>query len=87
MALYISEAFDSIGIETRDSEVECLWVRIRGKANKGDILLGICYRPLSQEEEVDKLFYKQLEDVSGSPALALAGGFNLPDICWELNTA
>ncbi|RMC20255.1 hypothetical protein DUI87_01101 [Hirundo rustica rustica] len=62
-------------------------VRIKGKANKADILLGVCYCPPNQEEEVDNLFYKQLEDVSGSPALVLVGNFNLPDICWELNTA
>ncbi|TRZ14933.1 hypothetical protein HGM15179_012174 [Zosterops borbonicus] len=43
--------------------------------------------PPSQEEEMDNLFYKQRENVSGSPALVLVGDFNLPDICWELNTA
>ncbi|RMB98191.1 hypothetical protein DUI87_25094 [Hirundo rustica rustica] len=57
------------------------------KANKADILLGVCYRPPSQEEEVDNLFYKQLENVSGSSALVPVGDFNLPDICWELKTA
>ncbi|TRZ08490.1 hypothetical protein HGM15179_018622 [Zosterops borbonicus] len=87
VALYIREAFDAIGIETNDDGVECLWVRIKGKVNKADILLGVCYRPPNQEEEVDNLFYKQLEDASGSSALVLVGDFNLPDICWELNTA
>lgn len=85
VALYIKEAFDAIGIET--DEVECLWVRIKGKANKADILLGVCYCPPNQEEEVEILFYKQLDNVSGSSALVLVGGFNLPDICWEPNTA
>ncbi|KAF4804965.1 hypothetical protein TURU_003040 [Turdus rufiventris] len=33
--------------------------------------LGVCYSPPNQEEEVDNLFYKQLENVSGSPALVL----------------
>ncbi|RMC21672.1 hypothetical protein DUI87_02540 [Hirundo rustica rustica] len=87
MALYIKKAFDAIGIETNEDGVECLWVRIKGKANKADILLGVCFRPPNQEEEVDNLFYKQLENVSGSSALVLVGDFNLPDICWELNTA
>lgn len=59
VALYIREAFVAIGIENND-EVECLWVRIK-KANKADILLGVCYRPPIQEEEVDNLLYKQLE--------------------------
>ncbi|TRZ25108.1 hypothetical protein HGM15179_002011 [Zosterops borbonicus] len=87
MALYIKKVFDSIGIETNEDGVECLWVRIKGKANKADIVLGVCYHPPHQEEEVDNLFYKQLETVSGSSALVLVGDFNLPDICWELNTA
>ncbi|XP_066194337.1 guanine nucleotide-binding protein G(q) subunit alpha isoform X2 [Sylvia atricapilla] len=76
-----------MGIETNDDEVECLWVRITGKANKADILLGVSYCPPSQEEVVDNLFYKQLEDVSGSSALVLVGDFNLPGICWEINIA
>ncbi|RMC09822.1 hypothetical protein DUI87_13609 [Hirundo rustica rustica] len=81
VALYIKKAFDTISIETNEDGVECLWVRIKGKANKADILLGVCYRPPNQEEEVDNLFYKQLENVSGSSALAFVGDFNLPDIC------
>ncbi|TRZ08332.1 hypothetical protein HGM15179_018775 [Zosterops borbonicus] len=85
VALYIKKAFYAIDIET--NRVECLWVRIKGKANKADIVLGVCYHPPNQEEEVDNLFYKQLENVSGSSALVLVGDFNLPDICWEPNTA
>ncbi|RMC00385.1 hypothetical protein DUI87_22993 [Hirundo rustica rustica] len=80
-ALYIKKDFDTISIETNEDGVECLWVRIKGKANKADILLGVCYHPPNQEEEVDNLFYKQLENVSGSSALVLVGDFNLPDIC------
>jgi len=37
-------------------KVKCLWVRKRGRANKADILLGVCYRPLNQDEEVDETF-------------------------------
>ncbi|TRZ10660.1 hypothetical protein HGM15179_016453 [Zosterops borbonicus] len=60
--------------------------RIKRKSNRADIQLGVCYRPPNQEEEVDNIFYKQLENISGSPALVLVGDFNLPDICWELIT-
>ncbi|RMC01170.1 hypothetical protein DUI87_22261 [Hirundo rustica rustica] len=86
VALYIKRALDTIGIETKEDGVERLWVRIKGKANKADVLLGVCYRPPSQEEEVDNLFYKQLRNVSGSSARVLVGDFNLPDICWEIKT-
>ncbi|TRZ16814.1 hypothetical protein HGM15179_010323 [Zosterops borbonicus] len=87
VALYIKKVFDSIGIENNEDGVECLWVRIKGRANKADIVLGVCYCPPNQEEEVINLFYKQLETVSGSSALVFVGDFNLPAICWELNTA
>ncbi|RMC22464.1 hypothetical protein DUI87_00778 [Hirundo rustica rustica] len=56
VALYIKQTFDTVGIETKEDGVECLWVKIKGKANKADILLGVCYRPPNQEEEVDNLF-------------------------------
>ncbi|RMC03709.1 hypothetical protein DUI87_19701 [Hirundo rustica rustica] len=85
--VFIKKAFDTINIETNEDGVECLWLRIKGKANKADILLGISYGSPNKEEEVDKLFYKQPENVSGSSVLVLVGEFNLPDICWELNTA
>ncbi|RMC06974.1 hypothetical protein DUI87_16426 [Hirundo rustica rustica] len=87
VALYIKQTFDTVGIETKEDGAECLWVRIKGKTDKADILLGVCYRPPNKEEEVDNLFYKQLGNVSRSSALVLVGDFNLPDICWELNTA
>ena len=37
---------------------------MRGKASKADILLGVCYRPPNQDEEVDEVFYKRLAEVS-----------------------
>ncbi|GAB0209963.1 hypothetical protein GRJ2_003462500 [Grus japonensis] len=60
---------------------------MRGKANKADIMVGVCYRPPSQDEEADEAFYKRLAEVSQSLALVLMGDFNLPDICWKYNTA
>ncbi|KAK4815724.1 hypothetical protein QYF61_006762 [Mycteria americana] len=61
--------------------------KIRGKANKADIVVGVCYRPLNHDEETDELFYKQLGEASQSLALVLVGDFNLPDVCWKYNTA
>lgn len=52
-----------------------------------DILVGVSYRPPSQDEEADEMFYKQLGEVSQSPALVLTGAFNLPDVFWKYNTA
>ena len=87
VALYIRECFDCLELNEGNDKVECLWVKIRGKANKADILVGVCYRPPNQDEETDEVFYKRLAEVSQSLALVLVGDFNLPDICWKYNTA
>ncbi|GAB0207696.1 hypothetical protein GRJ2_003235300 [Grus japonensis] len=53
VALYVKECFDCLELNDGDNRVECLWVRIRGNANKADILLGACYRPPNRDEEAD----------------------------------
>ncbi|GAB0179838.1 cAMP-dependent protein kinase inhibitor alpha [Grus japonensis] len=50
-------------------------------------MVGLCYRPPNQDEEVDEIFCKQLGEVSQLLAFVLMGDFNLPDICWKYNTA
>ncbi|GAB0176377.1 hypothetical protein GRJ2_000102900 [Grus japonensis] len=60
---------------------------MRGKANKADVMVGVCYRPPNQDEEADEIVYKQLGEVSQLLALALMGDFNFPDICWKCSTA
>jgi len=45
VALYVRDSFDCTELNVCDDKVECLWVKMRGKANKADILLWICYRP------------------------------------------
>ncbi|KAJ7408586.1 hypothetical protein WISP_119733 [Willisornis vidua] len=87
VALHVRESLDYVELEISNDKVECLWTRIKGKANKADILVGVCYRPPNQDDEGDELFYKQLVDVSKSPALVLVDDFKLLDICWKLNTA
>ena len=60
VALYVKECFEVTELMTGDNKVESLWVKIRGRADKADILVGICYRPPNQDEETDELFYEQL---------------------------
>lgn len=55
-------------------------MRIKGRANRGDILVGVYYRPPDQEKEVDEPFYRQLQVASRLQALVLMGDFNHPDI-------
>ncbi|KAJ7427849.1 mitochondrial fission process protein 1 [Willisornis vidua] len=80
-ALYVRKSLDSVELEVSDNRVESLWVIIRAKAKKADVLVGICYRPPNQKEEGDDLFYKQLMDVSKLPALVLLDDFSLLDVC------
>lgn len=47
----------------------------RGQTSKTDIQVGVCYRPANQEEEVDVLLYKQLQDVSRLSALVFVDEF------------
>jgi len=50
-------------------------------------MVGVCYRPQNQDEEEDKIVYKQLGEVSQSLDLFLMGDFNLPYVCCKYNTA
>lgn len=52
---YILEGTDTSVVEKPSN---CLWVRIRGKANSADIQVGVCYRPPNQDEEADQVFCK-----------------------------
>ena len=47
-----------------EEQVESLWVRIKGQAHMGDIVVGVYYRPPDQEEEVNETFYRQLKVAS-----------------------
>ncbi|CAM2116169.1 unnamed protein product [Caretta caretta] len=89
VALCVREQHDCSVLQygTGKKPVESLWVKFRGENNKGDVMVGICYRSPDQEDEVDEAFFGQLIEVSRSQALLLMGDFNHPDICWESNTA
>ncbi|KAM9600796.1 uncharacterized protein ACIBXB_004039 [Morphnus guianensis] len=87
VALYVREGLDCTELHDCDDKVECLWVRMRGKADKADIVLGVCYRPPDQVEEMDEVFYKRLAGVLELCALVLVGDFNFPDVCWKYATA
>ena len=50
----VKKEYECIEINDGDDRVESLWVRIKVKANKSDIIVGVCYRPPNQDEEVGK---------------------------------
>lgn len=49
-----------------DEPAESLNVRISGQTNMDDVVMGVCYRPADQEEEIDVTFLRQLEEDSYS---------------------
>lgn len=53
MAVYTTEALNTMEFEINDDKVKCLWVGISRKANKTNILVAVCYRSPNQDEEVD----------------------------------
>jgi len=50
VALYVMERLDCMELDDCDDKVECLWIKMKRKANKADILLGTCYRSPSHYE-------------------------------------
>lgn len=47
------------------------------------LVAAVCYRPPGQEEEVDKVFVKELEETSHTYALVLMEDFNVHDYVLE----
>ena len=45
-----------------DKSVESLFVRTRGQTCEDYFVVGICYRPLDQDEKVDETFFGQLKE-------------------------
>ena len=62
VALYVREQLECTQLHLGEGEgqVESLWVRIKGWAGMGDMVVGVYYRSPDQEEEVDEAFFEQL---------------------------
>lgn len=61
--LYLTEGLGTTECMINDNKVVCLWARI----SKGSAKLTswwMSYRPPNQDEEMDELLCKQVEDVS-----------------------
>ncbi|GAB0208424.1 mitochondrial enolase superfamily member 1 [Grus japonensis] len=87
--LYVNDQLECMELHLGMDEepTESLWVRIKGSAGAGDIIVGVCYRPPDQGDRADEALYRQIGAASCSQALVLMGKFNHPDICWRDNTA
>ena len=70
-----------------EEPTKSLWVRTKGRAGTGDIIVEVCYRPPGQEDQAGEALYRQMGTASHSQALVLMRDFNHTDICWKDNTA
>ena len=88
VALYIKKLIQCEELSLRNSHewVKSLWVRIRHRGNKGDLLVGVYYRLPDQGEPTDSTFL-QLQQASRSQSLVLLQDFNHHEICWKNSTA
>lgn len=79
--------WSSLCLRVDEKLTESLWVRIKERAGKGDIILRVCYRPTDQEDRVGEALYKQIEAATHSQALVLMEHFNHPQTGWRDCTA
>ncbi|GAB0196057.1 hypothetical protein GRJ2_002071000 [Grus japonensis] len=89
VALYVNDQLECMDLHLGMDEepTESLWVRIKGRAGAGNIIVGVLYRPSDQGDRADETLYRQIGTASCSQALVLMGDFNHPDICWRDNAA
>ena len=52
VAMYVNDQLNSMELHVGIDEelTESLWVRIRGRAGTGLIIVGVCYRPSDQAD-------------------------------------
>lgn len=53
------EALDCMEFAISNNAVESLWIRIKGQANKGDVVEVVFYRPPSHDNGIDELLFKE----------------------------
>lgn len=89
VALYVKDAYtcEEMHDLNSGSEIESIWVKIKGERNKKDVVVGVYYRPPSQTEDLDDAFLEQMTKLSERRDLVVMGDFNYPDICWTSNSA
>jgi len=66
IALYIKKWIECEELSLKDShkQVESLWVRLRDQGNKGNLVVGVYYKPPNQGEPTDEPFFLQLQEAS-----------------------
>jgi len=78
---------EELSLKSNHEQVESLWVRIRDRGNKRNLVVSACYRLPDQGEPTDKAFVLQLQEALHSQSLVLVGDFNHPNTCWKSSMA
>ena len=74
--MYVKHRLDCVEFQVGNDKVESLWVRIKGRTNKGDIIVGVYYRAPGQDNHAVELFFAELRCLEiNSPCPY--GGFQL----------
>jgi len=64
IALYIKKSiqFEELSLKKSHEQVKTLWVRIRDRDNKGNLVIGVYYRLHDPGEPTDEAFVLQLQE-------------------------
>ncbi|PKU31519.1 rna-directed dna polymerase from mobile element jockey- hypothetical protein [Limosa lapponica baueri] len=78
VVLYVKENLECIEVNYSKCgrPIECLWVKIRGVAFRGNLTLVICYLPPNQHEKASEALFGSLKQALGQQNLILIGDFN-----------
>jgi len=89
IALYIKKSIqrEELSLKNSRKQDEILWVRIRERGNKGNLVVGVYYRLPVQVEPTDKTFFLRLQEASCSQSPILLGDYNHPNNCWKSSMA
>lgn len=77
--------YEELPLRNRNRQRAC-GLKIRGGANKRQVVVRVCYRPPDQEEPLDGAFLHQLREPSCWQALIVMGDFNCLNICCQDST-
>jgi len=47
---------EELSLKNNHDQVESLWIRIRDRGNKENLVVCVYYRPLNQEKPIDEAF-------------------------------
>jgi len=88
IALYIKKRIqcEELFLKNTHDQVKSLWVGIRDRSNKGNLVVGVYCRPSDQGEPIDQACFLQLQKASHLQSLVLLGDFNQTDLYWKSST-